>query len=66
MVLLAVAGVLVVFLDWPEVQGVIGRASWRPVLAALAMTALSYLCLSWSFGLVNQSFGVRPGQWMLL
>ena len=65
-VLLAVAGVLVVLLDWPEVQGVIGRASWRLVLPALAITAFSYLCLSWSFGLVNQAFGVRPGQWILL
>lgn len=65
-VLLALAGVLVVFLDWREVRGVIASARWGPILVALAITAVSLLCQAYSFALVNRSFGVRLGRPALL
>ena len=58
---LAILGVLVVALDWREVHRLAGESEWKPVLLALLLCALSYFCLSYSFALVNQLFGVRRG-----
>lgn len=60
-VVLALVGVLVVLLDWREVRVAVARANWRPILVALAVTSVSYLCLGYSFALLNRSFGVRLG-----
>ena len=53
-VLLALVGALAVSLDWREVRGVIAAAHWRPILVALAITAVSLLCQAHSFALVNR------------
>ena len=58
-VLLVVAGALVMLLDWQEVRGVLARADWRWMPMALAITAISYLCVSYSFASVNQTFGIQ-------
>jgi uncharacterized membrane protein YbhN (UPF0104 family) len=58
---LAILGVLVVALDWREVHRLAGESEWKPVLLALLLCALSYFCLSYSFALVNQLFGVWRG-----
>ena len=58
-VLLALVGILVVVLDWRDVRDVLARADWQWIPLAVALTAISYLCLSHSFSLINQSFGIR-------
>lgn len=65
-VLLALVGVLVVVLDWREVRDVLVRADWRWVPLAIALTAISYLSLSYSFALINKAFGIRLGRRDLL
>ena len=57
--LLALAGALLVLLDWQEVREVLSRADWRWIPLALAITAVSYLCLSYSFASINQTFNIR-------
>ena len=57
-VLLALLGVLSILLDWREVRGVAGQAAWKPVFAALGITAVSYLTLGYSFALVNRVFQI--------
>ncbi len=57
-VLLGLAGAVVVLLDWREVREVLLRADWEWVPLGLALTAVSYLCLSHSFALINRSFGI--------
>lgn len=57
-VLLALLGVLVVLLDWQEVRDVLGRAQWRWIPVTLLFTSVSYYCLSHSFALINDSFGI--------
>ena len=64
--LLALAGAIVVLLDWREVQGAVVQADWRPILFGLGVTASSYAFQSYSFGLLNRSFGVRLGLTHLL
>ena len=59
--LLALAGVVVVLLDWREVQGAVVEADWRPVLLGLGVMGGSYAVQSYSYGLLNRSFGVRLG-----
>ena len=59
--LLALAGAVVVLLEWREVQSAVVRADWRPVLLGLGATGGSYAVQSYSYGLLNRSFGVRLG-----
>jgi uncharacterized protein (TIRG00374 family) len=56
---IVVFGAVVVALDWKNVQRVIGNADWILTLPALAFTALSYSCISYTFVLVNRAFGIR-------
>ena len=56
---MALTGVLVVILDWRDVRDVLAQADWRWIPLVLALTAFSYLCLSQSFTLINQSFGIQ-------
>ena len=58
-VLLGLAGALLILLDWQEVRDVLARADWQWIPSALAITAISYLCLSYSFALINQGFGIQ-------
>ena len=58
-VLLGLAGAMLMLLDWQEVRDVLARADWQWMPAALAITAISYLCLSYSFALINQGFGIQ-------
>ena len=58
-VLLALTGALLVLLDWQEVRGVLVRADWHWMPLALAITAISYLCLSYSFASVNRTFNIQ-------
>ena len=46
-------------LDWQEVRDVLARADWQWIPLALAITAISYLCLSYSFASINQTFDIR-------
>ena len=57
--LLVLAGVLLVILDWREVRDVLFHADWRWMPLALAITVVSYLCLSYSFAFINQIFHIR-------
>jgi uncharacterized protein (TIRG00374 family) len=50
--------VLIVVLDWNEARQLVNKADWELTLVALAFTALSYLCLSYSFVMVNRIFGI--------
>ena len=65
-VLLALLGVVVIFLDWPEVKEVLGRAQWHWIPLTLAFTTLSYYCMSHSFAMINRSFGIDMGKRELL
>ena len=65
-VLLALGGAIVVLLDWCDVQGAVVQADWRPILFGLGVTGGSYAVQSYSFGLLNRSFGVRLGLTHLL
>jgi uncharacterized protein (TIRG00374 family) len=56
---MVILGAVVVILDWKEVRQVIGQANWFLTLPALAATALSYSCLSYTFVLVNRAFGIH-------
>ena len=58
-VLLGLAGALVMLLDWQELRGVLSRADWQWMPLALVVTAISYLCLSYSFASVNQTFSIQ-------
>jgi hypothetical protein len=64
--LLALAGAILVLLDWRDVQGALVQADWRPILFGLGVTGGSYAVQSYSFGLLNRSFGVRLGLTHLL
>ncbi len=57
--LLVLAGILLVILDWREVRDVLSHADWRWMPLALAITIVSYLCLSFSFASINQIFHIR-------
>ncbi|MEJ2210054.1 MAG: flippase-like domain-containing protein [Anaerolineae bacterium] len=57
-VVIIAIGLVLVVLDWQKVQQVLVQADWKLILPALAFTAISYSCLSYTFVLVNQTFGL--------
>jgi uncharacterized protein (TIRG00374 family) len=61
-VLLVLLGIVVAALDWGQVRQVLGQADWRLVPVTLLFTAVSYGCLSYSFAMVSEIFGVRMGR----
>lgn len=60
-VALVIVGLLVVVLDWREVQKILGETDWKLVPVALLFSAISYACLSFGFAAANRSFGIRMG-----
>ena len=52
------AGLFVV-LDWGEFAPVLEQADWKPVLLALLLTVISYICVSDAFALVNKLLGIQ-------
>lgn len=51
-------GGLLIISDWEAIRGVIGESNWVYLLPALAITAISYLCLSYSFAEVGRLMGI--------
>ena len=64
--LLALTGAMLVLLDWQEVRDVLTQADWRWMPLALAITIISYLCLSYSFASINEIFHIKMGWRSLL
>ena len=64
-IILVMIGVLIIALDWHEVRRIIGKAQWHLVLPAFVFVAISYSCLSYSFVVLNRSFGIKLKQWDL-
>ena len=58
-VLFLVAGVLVIVLDWKEMQQIIGQADWFLVAPSFLFTGLSYICLGISLAIIFQIFGIK-------
>ena len=58
-VCLALVGVLVVVLDWRNVRMSIAAADWRLVSAAVITAFFSYACSTYSYALLNRSFGIN-------
>jgi uncharacterized protein (TIRG00374 family) len=50
--------ILLVALDWNEARQLMNEADWGLALVALLFTALSYLCLSYSFVTVSRVYGI--------
>ena len=46
-------GGLLIIADWEAIRGVLAESNWVFVLPALAITAISYVCLSYSFAEVE-------------
>jgi uncharacterized protein (TIRG00374 family) len=61
-VLLALLGIIIVALNWGQMRQVLGQSDWRLVPVALLFTALSYVCLSYSFAITSRIFGIRMGR----
>jgi uncharacterized protein (TIRG00374 family) len=57
--LVALAGLVLVVLDWSQVRDVLKQADWRPLPAAVLFTAVSYACLSLGFATACRGFGIR-------
>ena len=57
--IIALLGLVFIFADWQQIRSVLSQASWKPVPYALAATALSYLCISFSFARVSKLLGVQ-------
>jgi uncharacterized protein (TIRG00374 family) len=57
--IIALAGFVVVFLDWERFAPVIYRAEATPVLVGLLFTALSYTCVSIAFALVSRMLSIE-------
>jgi uncharacterized protein (TIRG00374 family) len=50
--------IVLVVLDWKDVHQLVDKSDWGLTFVALLFTALSYLCLSYSFVTVNRVFGI--------
>jgi uncharacterized protein (TIRG00374 family) len=57
-IVVVLVGVLLVALDWHEARQLVDEADWELTLVALLFTTVSYLCLSYSFVMVNRVFGI--------
>ena len=58
-IIVVLIGVIFVASDWEDFRKVISEADWRMILPALAFTAISYLCVWYSFALVTRLLGVQ-------
>jgi uncharacterized protein (TIRG00374 family) len=61
-VLMLGVGGLIVALDWRQVILLFGKARWPVLVAALAVTAVSYLCAAESVVAVLRVFGIERGR----
>ena len=55
-------GGLLIIADWQAILGVIGEANWALLLPALAVTAISYASLSYSFAEVGHLMDIPIGR----
>ena len=55
-------GGLLIIADWPAILDVIGKADWILLVPALAMTAISYACLGYSFAEVSHLLDIPIGR----
>ncbi len=53
------SGVVLVALDWEKFQPVLAQADWKPLRGALALTVISYTCVSAAFAVVSRLLGIR-------
>jgi uncharacterized protein (TIRG00374 family) len=63
--LMVAVGAVIVALDWRQVTGLVGKASWPLLIAALATAAVSYFCTAQSVVVMLGVFGVS-GDWSYL
>lgn len=59
LLILLLAGAVLVAFDWTEFAAVLERAEWRPLLGAVAITAVSYTCISLAFAVVARLLGIQ-------
>lgn len=57
-----VLGGLLILADWEDVTDAVAAADWAPLFPALGMTAISYLCISYSFAVVSRLLGIEMGR----
>lgn len=56
--LVLLAGLAFAALEWRPIRAALTQARWRPLPFALAATAISYTCISWSFARVGRLLGL--------
>jgi uncharacterized protein (TIRG00374 family) len=56
---LVLLAVLLIVLDWKQVGQLVGKASWEFFILAQVLTAVSYICVSYGYVLVNHAFEVQ-------
>jgi uncharacterized protein (TIRG00374 family) len=56
---IALLGAIFIAADWAQIRSALSQASWKPIPLALAATAVSYFCISYSFALVSRLLGIR-------
>jgi uncharacterized protein (TIRG00374 family) len=64
-VAVALLGAIFIAMDWGKVRPVLEQARWEPIPYALGATAVSYLCISYSFARVSRLLGIRMGSGQL-
>lgn len=57
--LIFLSGAVLVGLDWRRFEPVLAQADWRPILGALALTVISYACVSSAFAVVSRLLDIR-------
>jgi uncharacterized protein (TIRG00374 family) len=57
-ILVALAGVAFIVLDWNKIQPALKQANWKPIPFALLAMVISYACISFSFAKVSKLLGV--------
>lgn len=57
--LMVLLSVLLIILDWKEVKQIVHKANFQFTLVALFFTLVSYICLSFSYVVVNRAFGIQ-------
>ncbi len=57
-VAVVVLGGLLIIAGWQEILDALAVSNWQRLVPALLMTAISYLCISYSFALVARLLGV--------
>ena len=53
------SGTVLVALDWENYVRVLSQAAWMPLLGALALTVVSYVCVSSAFALVARLLDIQ-------